>query len=116
MHVSIRLTERRGLGSWTQIRCLRLLLLMSWFDWETAASPDIPISQPTVPRIPESQMSHIHKHSRVSVSIHTQLMLMERAFFNLKVVSAILGRNLNDHIHLIIPHDPLAGRQKTPSL
>ena len=26
----------------------------------------------------------------------------------LKVVSDILGRNLNDHIHLIFPHDPLA--------
>ena len=31
-------------------------------------------------------------------------------FRPLKVVSAILGRNINDHIHLIFPHDPLAGR------
>ena len=28
----------------------------------------------------------------------------------LKVVSAILGRNINDHIHLIFPRDPLAAR------
>jgi hypothetical protein len=28
----------------------------------------------------------------------------------LKVVSAILGRNINDLIHLIFPHDPLAAR------
>ena len=28
----------------------------------------------------------------------------------LKVVSAILGRNKNDHIHLIFPHHPLAAR------
>ena len=26
----------------------------------------------------------------------------------LKVVSVILGRNINDGIHLIFPHDPLA--------
>ena len=33
-------------------------------------------------------------------------------FFNhvLKVVSAILGRNINDHIHLIFSPDPLATR------
>ena len=29
----------------------------------------------------------------------------------LKVVLAILGRNINDQIHLISPHDPLAARQ-----
>ena len=35
----------------------------------------------------------------------------------LKVVSAILGRNINYHIHLIFPHDPLAARcQKNTSL
>ena len=28
----------------------------------------------------------------------------------LKVVSVILGRNINDHIHLFFPHDPLAAR------
>ena len=28
----------------------------------------------------------------------------------LKVVSAILGRNINDHIHLIFPNDLLAAR------
>ena len=29
---------------------------------------------------------------------------------SLKVPSAILGRNINDHVHLIFPHDPLAAR------
>ena len=28
----------------------------------------------------------------------------------LKVVPAILGQNINDHVHLIFPHDPLAAR------
>ena len=28
----------------------------------------------------------------------------------LKVASAMLGQNINDHIHLIFPHDPLAAR------
>ena len=28
----------------------------------------------------------------------------------LKVISAMLGRNINDHIHLIFSHDPLAAR------
>ena len=41
----------------------------------------------------------------------------ECEFVSLKVVSAILGRNINDHIHLIFPHDPLAaGRQNNTSL
>ena len=59
-------------------------------------------------------------HCRYSKDVHrNKCQDVQSAYINirittyvctLKVVSAILGRNINDYIHLIFPHDPLAAR------
>ena len=48
------------------------------------------------------EVSHSPEHSRDKAN------LLYVMFILLKVVSAILGRDINDHVHLIFPHDPLA--------
>ena len=45
----------------------------------------------------------MHINLSISQILHVNVVM-------LKVVSAMLGRNINDHIHLIFPHDPLAAR------
>ena len=39
-----------------------------------------------------------------------EVRLIQLVFPTFKVVSAIPGRRINDHVHLISPHDPLAAR------
>ena len=90
--------------------CLHLVVVFT-----LSSSPNVETEnqakrlQPNVNSPPFCYMSQIAETGPiVKMSCQPLIFILDNP--ERRVVSDILGRNLNDHIHLIFPHDPLAAR------